>query len=135
MSVLEVFSRVRLLRWWAPAAAVLLIAVGLLGILYEDNLDRSEQIQEASVQASIFGSSVAAALVFNDETVAQQYADALKANPETEAVEVYASSGVPVAGFVREGANRPPAAAPVPGVVADAARIPVAERVIRDGMT
>ena len=133
MSVLAVFSRVRLLRWWAPAAAVLLIAVGVLGILYEENLYRSEQVGEATVQASILGSSVAAALVFNDAAAAQQYADALEANPEIEAVEVYESSGIPVAGFVRAGANRAPAAAPVPAVIAGAARVTVAERVIRNG--
>ena len=133
MSTPTVFSRVRLLRWWAPAAAVLLIAVGVLGILYEENLYRSEQIQEASVQANIFGSSVAAALVFNDAAAAQQYADALEVNPEIEAVEVYESSGVPVAGFVRMGADRTPAAAPVAGVAADATRITVAERVMRNG--
>lgn len=134
MNLPTAFSRVRLLRWWAPAAVVLLIAVGVLGILYEENLYRSEQIQEASVQANIFGSSVAAALVFNDEAAAQQYADALRASPEIEAVEVYEASGAPVAGFVRGGANRPPAAAPVPGVATGAARITVAERVARNGM-
>jgi len=134
MSVPAVFSRVRLLRWWAPAAAVLLIAVGVLGILYEENLYRSEQIQAATVQASIFGSSVAAALVFNDAAVSQQYADALEASPEIEAVEVYESSGIPVAGFVRPGATQTPAAAPVPGVVADATRITVTETVMRNDM-
>lgn len=135
MSMLTAFSRVRLLRWWAPAASVLLIAVGVLGILYEENLYRSEQIQEADVQASIFGSSVAAALVFNDAAAAQQYADALETNSEIQAVEVYESTGVPVAGFVRMGANRAPKGAPVPGVVSDATHIIVAQRVIRNGMT
>lgn len=135
MSVLTIFSRIRLLRWWAPAAVVLLIAVGVLGILYEENLYRSEKIQEAIVQANIFGSSVAASLVFNDSAAAQGYVNALETNPEIEAVEVYESSGMPVAGFVRAGANRPPGLAPAPGVVAGPARITVAERVIRNGMT
>ena len=134
MDTLPVFSRVRLLRWWVPAAAVLLIAVGVLGILYEENLYRSEQAGEATVQADILSSSVAAALVFNDVGAAQQYADALETNPEIEAVEVYEASGVPVAGFVRAGAGRAPATAPVPGLVADASRVTVTEQVTRNGM-
>ncbi len=134
MNVLGVFSRVRLLRWWVPAAAVLLIAVSVLATLYEENLYRSERIQEATVQASIFGSSVAAALVFNDAAAAQQYADALKANPEIEAVEIYESTGRPIGGFVRMGANPTPEGAPVPGVVAGATRITVTEAVMRNGM-
>ncbi|HEX5279674.1 MAG TPA: ATP-binding protein [Micropepsaceae bacterium] len=134
MDALPVFPRVRLLRWWVPAAAVLLIAVGVLGILYEENLYRSEQVGEATVQADILSSSVAAALVFNDAGAAQQYADALETNPEIEAVEVYGASGVPVAGFVRTGAGRAPASAPVPALVADASRVTVTQRVTRNGM-
>lgn len=135
MTAMDVFSRVRLLRWWAPAAAVLLIAVSVLATLYEENLYRSERIQEATVQAGILGSSVAAALVFNDATAAQEYANALEGNPEIEAIEIYGASGLPIAGFIRVGANPVPEAAPVAGVVAGAARITVAQKVERNRMT
>ena len=130
-----IFSRMGLLRWWVLLAALLLIAVSILATLYEEGLYRAERLQEASVQADILGASVAAALVFNDAATAQEYTDALEANPELEAVAVYNAAGLRVAGFTREGAARSPAAAPLSGVLVAATQIAVIRQIRRNGMT
>ena len=120
-------------RWWALAAAALLIAVSLLATLYEDNLYRSEKIREAGIQASILAASVTAALVFNDSAAAQQYVTALEASPEIEAVAVYNAAGARLAGFNRPGVDRAPDIPMTPGSIVTATRITVVQQVRRSG--
>jgi signal transduction histidine kinase len=102
--------------------------------LYEENLYRSEKLQEASVQTEILGASVAAALVFNDPATAQEYSNALQSDSEIEAVAIYNPAGMRVAGFVRRGAEASPAVAPTMGTSVAATRITIVQQVRRNGM-
>jgi len=87
----------------ALASAVILLVMGVTLAFLQEQSYRAQKIREAGVQAEILAASVSAALAFNDDKTAQEYVDALKANPEIEAVGVYAPSGVLVADFYRDG--------------------------------
>jgi signal transduction histidine kinase len=90
------------------AAALIVIAGGAIA-LYEDNTYRTEKAEEIRIQGEILSSSVEAALVFNDNSAAQDYVNAMRANPELEAVGVYTRSGTRFAAFVRANAAKLPA--------------------------
>jgi signal transduction histidine kinase len=120
-------------RWWALVGAALLITMSVVATLYEEELYRSEQLQDATVQANILGASITAALVFNDKAAAQEYADALQANPNVEAVAIYNAAHLRIAGFTRGMAAMPPAVAPATGVQAAANLITVVQTVRRNG--
>ncbi len=120
-------------RWWALVGAGLLVAMSIIATLYEENLYRSEQLQEAVVQTNILAASVTAALVFNDMAAAQEYADALQANPNIEAVAIYSATGLRIAGFTRAMAAMPPDVAPIPELQTAANRITVVRAVRRNG--
>ena len=98
----------------ALAVAAILLLAGVSIAIYEDNLYRSQQIEQAAVQAHILAASVNAALVFNDDRAAQEYVNALAANPALEAAAVYGTRGALVASYVRRGAP------PVPKTVTPA---------------
>jgi signal transduction histidine kinase/CheY-like chemotaxis protein len=79
-------------------AAALLIA-SLLLALHNEDVARRQHIQQLTVQADILAGSVAAALAFDDRIAAQEYIDALHANPEIDAAGAYGLDGQLVAGF------------------------------------
>ena len=89
-------------------SAILLVTAGVLVTIYEEQLYRDQKFQETTVQARILAGSVTAALSFGDRATAQEYVNALAANPEIEAAGVYDASGKQLAGFVR------PATEPLP---------------------
>jgi len=94
----------------ALLGAVTLLVVGLLMGVYNERLYRTQKAREVAVQARILGASVAAALVFEDKSTAQEYVDALRLNPEVEAAGVYDSAGGLLAAYTRAGAVPPQAA-------------------------
>jgi signal transduction histidine kinase len=115
MSARANLFRRRLTPVMALIIAGVVLVVGALVAVYEDNLYRSQQTEQAAVQAHILAESVAAALVFNDERTMQEYVNALEANPALEAAAVYDSHGAKVASYVRGGAQPVPAhAKPAP---------------------
>ena len=104
------FDRLKLIPLAALVSAFALILAGALVTLYEEQLYQTQKIDDTSVQGQILAASVTAALVFDDEKAAQEYVNALQANPDLEAVGVYSAGGARVAGFTRAGSGEPPAA-------------------------
>jgi signal transduction histidine kinase len=97
----------------ALAVSVGLILASIAMVLYQENLFERQAAQEATVQAEILASSVTAALAFNDKRTAQEYVNALRANPDVQAAAVYANNNKQMARFVRPGAaDVPPTVAP-----------------------
>ncbi len=94
----------------ALAAAVLLLFAGTAIGFYQEQSYRDQKLREIAVQGEIVASSVMAPLIFDDNRAAQEYLDALKANPEIEAAIVYRNSGARFAGFVRDGLRAPQSA-------------------------
>jgi signal transduction histidine kinase len=99
-------------RWELPitaalAAAVLLLLAGIGMARYEDQLYAAQQTRDVSEQAQILAASVTAAVSFGDASAAQEYVDALKANPELRASGVYDANGKLFAQFSRGGVLPP----------------------------
>ena len=88
----------------ALLGAVVVSVLGVLGSLYEDQLYQSQKIRDVAIQARILSDSVSAALSFSDSNAAQQYVNALKANPELDVAAVYDQQRKIVAQFSRIGA-------------------------------
>jgi signal transduction histidine kinase len=98
----------------ALVAAAMLLAAGVLMAIYEERLYSAQQVKNIREQAQILAASVTAAIVFDDRRAAQEYVEALAANPELQAAGVYDGEAHLLAGFSRAGA-RLPAAAPREG--------------------
>jgi signal transduction histidine kinase/CheY-like chemotaxis protein len=94
----------------ATGALALLIAGVLMGLVNEATY-RYQRTNELGVQADILARSVSAALAFQDSQAAQEFLEALGANPEIAAAAVYDEKAEQVAAFARAGAG-PPARAP-----------------------
>jgi signal transduction histidine kinase len=87
----------------ALAAAGFLLAAGILMARYEDRLYADQQVKSIGEQAHILAASVAGAVAFDDARAAQEYVDALKANPELQAASVFDIKDRRIAGFSRIG--------------------------------
>ena len=90
----------------ALVAAALLLSMGVLMARYEEQLYADQQLKDVSEQAQILAASVTAAVVFDDRRAAQEYVDALKVNPQLQAVGLYDGTKL-AASFVRVGAPLP----------------------------
>src|SRR6185369_4968574 len=106
-------SRPTLAERWGPWPAIaftgalaLLIAGVLMGLVNEATY-RFQRTRELAVQADILGRSVSAALAFQDRQAAQEYVDALGANPEIETAGVYDEKGELIARYGRAGHDPP----------------------------
>jgi signal transduction histidine kinase/CheY-like chemotaxis protein len=96
----------------AMIAAMALVAAGLAVAGYNESLFRDQAAREAQVQADILAASLTAALAFDDADAAQQYLNALSANPEAEAAGLYNSSGALLSGYRRDSSQTLPLKAP-----------------------
>ncbi len=85
----------------ALMAALLLLLAGIGMARYEDQLYLAQQTRDVTGQAEILAASVAAAVSFGDNRAAQEYVDALKANPDLQSAGVYDASGDLLAKFTR----------------------------------
>ena len=96
-------------KWNWPIIAALAAAMLLLLSMarYEDELYAAQQTRDVSEQAGILAASVTAAVSFGDVNAAQEYVDALEANPELRAAGVYDARGKLFAQFSRGGALPP----------------------------
>ena len=94
-------------RGWSPSvigalvAAAILLAVGVLMAVYQEQLYSSQQIKSVREQAQILAASAAAAILFGDHVAAQEYVHALEVNPELLGAAVYGGDGRMMAGFAR----------------------------------
>jgi signal transduction histidine kinase len=95
--------QLRVLPVVALLTSIFLVLAGGATVFFQDSLYRQARVEELRVQGAVLASGVMAALIFNDNRAAQEYADAMRANPDIEAVGVYPLSGKAVAGFVRTG--------------------------------
>ena len=99
-------------RFWglfpliALTIAVALLAAGVAMAFYGERSYKEQKIRDLSVQAQILASTVTAALVFDDQAAAEEYVNALKANPEVLSAAVYNAHGALVASYSR-GASVP----------------------------
>jgi signal transduction histidine kinase len=102
------WSLIRSHRAFVPAialfGAIVVSIAGVFGAVYEDQLYRAQKIDEVTTQARILAASVTAALTFNDNQAAQQYANAMSANSELNRVVIYDERGRVFAQFARRGA-------------------------------
>jgi len=117
----------------AIAAALALVVVGLVMGFYNERAFRAQKTREVAVQAQILAASVTAALAFDDRKVAQEYVEALSANPEVEAAGVYDTQGRLLAGNARPDAPPPPAVAT--GAPASDGRYIVVTAPVRQGQS
>ena len=94
-------------RGWSPSvigalvAAAILLAVGVLMAVYQEQLYSSQQIKSVREQAQILAASAAAAILFDDHVAAQEYVHALEVNPELLGAADYGGDGRMMAGFAR----------------------------------
>lgn len=99
------FNSLRSANITVPALALLgavaVSVLGVLGSLYEDQLYQSQKIREVAVQAEILAASVSAALSFGDRNTAQQYVNALRANPDLDFAAIYDPHRKMIAEFSR----------------------------------
>src|SRR6185503_12710673 len=97
----------RLRIGWSPsviaalAAAAILLAAGILMAIYQEQLHSGQQVKSVREQAEILAASATAAILFGDHSAAQEYVDALRANPELLGAAVYGANGRQMAGFAR----------------------------------
>ena len=85
----------------ALAAAAILLAAGILMAVYQEQLYSGQQVKSVREQAEILAASATAAILFGDHSAAQEYVDALRANPELLGAAVYGANGRQMAGFAR----------------------------------
>jgi signal transduction histidine kinase len=97
----------------AALAAALLLVFGVTVALFNEQAYNQQKQRELGVQAQIVSASVAPALIFLDGASAQQYLQALSANPSIASAAVYDANGVQVARYARAGESLPPAIAQV----------------------
>ena len=126
------------LRWISTAvamiAAMVLVAAGLAVAGYNESLFRAQATREAQVQANILAASLTAALAFDDDDAAQQYLDALNANPEAEAAGLYGATGRLFSGYQRDASQTLPARAPARAPVSVDGQIVVTAPVVQAGV-
>ncbi|HEX5327049.1 MAG TPA: ATP-binding protein [Acetobacteraceae bacterium] len=94
----------------ALTTALVLLLAGIGMAFYIDRSNDLQRIGDITVQARILAATVTAALSFNDNRAAQEYVNAMQANPDVRQAAVYDASGRLFAGWSRGGP--PPATAP-----------------------
>ena len=112
---------------WKTAAALLaavaLVVAGLVISLFNENAYRQRKAQYLQASAEVLATTVSPALVFSDAPAAQEYVDALAANPDIELATVTDASGLQIARYARDGSPRGHSEAPPadkPGALASA---------------
>jgi signal transduction histidine kinase/ActR/RegA family two-component response regulator len=85
----------------ALAIALGLLLAGVVVGVFNERLYLAQKQRQVAVQAEILANSVTAALAFDDRASAQEYVNALRANPEIAAVGVYNDRNEPIASFTR----------------------------------
>ncbi len=117
----------------ALGAAIALLLAGLVLAVVNERAYQAQKIEEVSVEGRFLAVIVTAALDFNDRAAAQEYLDALNANPEAEAAAIYDAKGGLFASYARKSAPPLPATPPAEGAFFKRNRLFVAMPVIQDG--
>jgi signal transduction histidine kinase len=117
-------------RWWrlTPAFAlmtvIVLLSAGVLMARYADQENARQEVQEMAVQGRILATTIAAALVSRDLLAAQDYVDAIQANPRIRVAAVYDAAGRLLVAYRAE------PAATLPGTVTQGPPRVVGDRVV-----
>ena len=77
----------------ALATVIVLLSAGAWMARYVDRANARQEADQVGVQARILAATVTAALSFNDRQAAQEYVNAIRANPQIEAAAIYDASG------------------------------------------
>ncbi|MGC2525670.1 MAG: ATP-binding protein [Stellaceae bacterium] len=96
----------------ALAAAIALVLAGVVMLLWFERSYEKEKFDEVAAQARILAATVTAALTFNDHKAAQEYVNALAANPDIQVAGVYDARGALFAGYSRLKGEPPPQTLP-----------------------
>jgi signal transduction histidine kinase len=91
--------RVRTAPILAFVGALALLGAGVWLALYIDRTYEAQRLAQLSAQARILAATATAALDFHDQRAAQEYVDALHANPEIVAAGIYDLTGGLLASF------------------------------------
>jgi len=114
----------RLTPLLALLTAVAILAAGILMVVYDERSYKAQKTDETTVQARILASTVTAALAFNDRAAAQEYIDAIQANPEAQLAALYDATGALFVGYAR-GTEQT-----LPATIAAALRLPAEDEVV-----
>jgi signal transduction histidine kinase/CheY-like chemotaxis protein len=99
-------------RWLTPVVALgiasALLLVGLVLAAFNEQSYRHQKNNELAVQARILASIVTAALAFGDRDAAQEYVNALGANPEVRVAALYGEDGALFVAYRRQGSQSLP---------------------------
>ncbi len=117
----------------ALAAAAAILATGVLIGLLTDHAYQAQKRREIDVQGQILASTLTAALSFQDRDAAQEYVEALRRNPEVQAVAAYDIAGALFVSYARTPDVRVPPGAPQPGEARGAGTITVTTPVVERG--
>lgn len=95
---------------WKTAAALIaalaLVVAGLVISVLNESAYRQRKAQYLQASAEVLAKTVSPALVFSDAPAAQEYVDALAANPDIELATVADAAGLQVARYARDGSAR-----------------------------
>ncbi len=83
----------------AATAAAFLLIVGFAIVFETEGLYQKQRVAELTVQARILASTVTAAVTFRDRDAAQEYVDALSADPALRVAAVYTDDGTLFASY------------------------------------
>ncbi len=124
----------RLWRLTPIIALITVIAFLITGIgmaLYVDRSNAAQRLGETEVQAQTLAATVPAALSFSDRQAAQEYVNAIRANPDIQQAAVYDANGHLFASWSRGGA--PPESQQPGPAHAEAGHLVVTAPVMQDG--
>jgi signal transduction histidine kinase/CheY-like chemotaxis protein len=100
-----------LARSWKQAltliCALALLTAGVLNALYAEDMHRDGRRRDLAAQARVLATTTAAALLYDDRATAREYAAAMGADSDIEAVAIFNLQGETIAGFTRPGAAAP----------------------------
>ena len=104
----------------AAVAAAVLLVMGLILVIYDEQDYRRQEATTATGEARILGETATAALAFDDRAAATEYVTALEGDMEVQAAAVYDASGKLFASYARAPSERlPPLAAQVASLPID----------------
>ena len=107
----DIFNRIARRLTVSPLVALLIAVALMVGALtlaiQNDRLGKAEKLRQASVQAEILASSLAAPLAFDDDEATREYLKAFKADAAIQAAAAYDANGALVAGFAQPGTVLP----------------------------
>ena len=89
----------------ATVLAALLLGMGFLLVIYDEQAYRQQQASGAQAEARILAETLTAALSFDDRTAADEYVAALQRDEDVRAAAVYAADGSLFASYARDAAS------------------------------